>query len=73
MALVNRTKDPLEIKIVHADGRKDSVNLHRKIMALPPGAIVDPDYAKTYESVMTDTTKVAPRPAASAPAPAPTK
>jgi hypothetical protein len=61
--LVNKTKQMQVIRIITADGKKDSVNLHGKIK-LPPGARVDPDYLITYAQVMTDT-----KPAADAPKP----
>lgn len=53
--LVNKTKQPQTIKIVLADGTKDSVNVYSRVN-LPPGAYVDPLYAASYSAIITDTT-----------------
>lgn len=48
--LINRTSTALTVKIVTADGRKDSINLQPNSRARPPaGATIDPVAFSSYQ------------------------
>jgi hypothetical protein len=51
MKLINTTSEFATIKIVLANGVKDSINLQpRGRASLPPGSVMDPQFEKQYAS-----------------------
>lgn len=53
MKVLNKTDVPQTIKIITADGKSDSIQLHRgKPIDLPPGAQLDPTMIAQYVGVL---------------------
>lgn len=49
--LINTLKSGVTLKIVNAQGKKDSVNIQpRSKVVLPAGYVIDPAFAKEYQS-----------------------
>jgi hypothetical protein len=58
MPLINTLKSGVTLKIVNAEGKKDSVNIQPKgKIHLPPGWRIDPAFAREYESFVMNTAK----------------
>lgn len=65
MKVLNKTDVPVSIKIVSADGKRDTIQLNRgKPVALPVGYELDPDMIPQYRAILkTDPPLSAPTPA----------